>query len=389
MDAEVGRRQGDKMDDKNNITKYRKKKQRKSFWVRFLIFMLVVVAAVLIVINREAIFSPLEDAGLKVGEGGFPVSLPGSTEYFLGELGDGFYLLTDTYLYTYNDEGAEIAGIQHGFQNPASDSKGKRALVYDRNGTAFKMYSRTEEVFRNTVSDSIVFAAIGNKERSAVVTTSTRYSNYLYVYSSEGKQIFRWASPDEKIMGVCFDKDDASVYVSVIGESGGELKASLVKFSLQGSDTETWRTAIGSDITYSLEYCSDGIYAVTGTGMVLLDENSGEIKASNTFVHRVHGIPNTDGLRAVIFHDSASNGETAVIYNSELESVASASIDELLAFDISGGRLYILGRSMLSVYNSSLECVKSYDLDDEYADVRIIDNSAYLLGYNSVQRVPL
>ncbi len=377
------------MEDRNNINKYRKKKQQKSFWVRFLIFMLVVAAAVLIVINREAIFSPLEDAGLKVGKGGFPVSLPGSTEYFLGELGEGFYLLTDTYIYTYNDEGAEIESIQHGFQNPASDSKGKRALVYDKNGTSFKMYSRTEEVFKNTVSDSIVFAAIGNKERSAVVTTSTRYSNYLYIYSSEGKQIFRWASPDEKIMAVCFDKDDANVYVSVVGESGGELKASLVKFALQGSDTEIWRTAIGSDITYSLEYCPDGVYAVTGTGMVLLDDNSGEIKASNTFAHRIHGIPNTDGLRAMIFHDSASNGETAVVYDSGLQAVASASIDDFLSFDISGGKLYILGRSTLNVYNSSLECVKTYDLDDEYADVRIIDNNAYLLGYNSVQRVTL
>jgi len=377
------------MDDKNSITKYRKKKQQKSFWVKFLIFMLVVLAAVLVVINRETIFSPLEDAGLKVGKGGFPVSLPGSTEYFLGELGDGFYLLTDTYIYTYNDEGAEIASIQHGFQNPASGSKGTRALVYDKNGTAFKMYSRTEELFKNTVSDSIVFAVIGNKERSAVVTTSTRYSNYLYIYSSEGKQIFRWASPDEKIMAVCFDKDDTSVYVSVVGESGGELKSSLVKFALQGSDTEAWRTAIGSDITYSLEYCPDGVCAVTGTGMVLLDEDTGEIKASNTFPHRIHGIPDTDGLRAMIFHDSASNGETAVVYNSELEAVASASIDELLAFDISDGKLYILGRSMLSVYNSALECVKTYELDDEYANVKIIDNGAYLLGYNSVQRVSL
>lgn len=377
------------MEDKNSIIKYKKKKQQKSFWVRFLIFMLVVLAAVLIVINRETIFSPLEDAGLKLGKGGFPVSLPGSTEYYLGELGEGFYLLTDTYIYTYNDEGAEIASIQHGFQNPASGSKGMRALVYDKNGTAFKMYSRTEELFKNTVSDSIVFAVIGNKERSAVVTTSTRYSNYLYIYSSEGKQIFRWASPDEKIMAVCFDEDDTSVYVSVVGENGGELKASLVKFDLQGSDTETWRTAIGSDITYSLEYCPDGICAVTGTGMVLLDENTGEIKASNSFAHRIHGIPNTDGLRAMIFHDSASNGETAVVYNSGLEAVASASIDELLAFDINGGKLYILGRSMLSVYNSALECVKTYELDDEYADVRIIDNGAYLLGYNSVQRVSL
>lgn len=375
------------MDDRNNINKYKQKKKRKSFWVKFAVFMVVVVAVILVVVNRETLFSFLKDAGLNVGEGGFPVNLPGSTEYYLGELDEGFYLLTDTNIYTYNAEGAEIVSIQHGFQNPASISSKSRALVYDRNGTSFKLYSKTEELFKNTVSDSIVFAAIGNNERTAVVTTSTRYSNYLYVYSSEGKQIFRWASPDEKIMAVCFNNDDSSVYVSVVGEKGGELKVSLVKFNLRSADAEEWRTEIGGNITYSLECCGDGVYAVTGGGAFLLDENTGEVKAANSFSDRIHGIPGVDGLRTIIFHDSASNGEIAVAYNSSLEADASISIDNLTAFDVFDGRLYILGRNTLSVYNSLLQCVNTYSLDDEYANVKIINGSAYLLGYNSVQRV--
>ncbi len=377
------------MEDKNNINKYRKKEQRRSFWWKFLIFVLVVLAAILVVVNREKIFAPLKDAGLKVGEGGFPVNLPGSTEYHLGELGDGFYLLTDTYIYTYNSKGAEITGIQHGFQNPAGSSHGARALVYDKNGTSFKLYSRTEEIYNTTVDDSIVFAQVGNDERAAVVTTSTRYSNYLYVYSSEGKQIFRWASPDEKIMGVCFNSNDSAVYVSVVGERSGELKASIIKFTLQGEGAEVWRAEIGSNISYSLEFCGDGIYTVTAGGSYLIDENSGEIKASNAYTNRIYGIPASGSIRAVIFHDSASNGEIAVTYNSSLEPKASAAIDVLTAFDVSGDKLYVLGRNVLSVYNEFLECIKTYELDDEYSNLKIIGGKGYLLGYNTVQQVLL
>lgn len=377
------------MDDRNSIVKYKQKEKRKSFRVRFLVFILVVLIAILVILFRDVIFSPFKDAGLNVGEGGFPVSLPGSTEYHLDELGEGFYLLTDTYIYTYNSKGAEIAGIQHGFQNPASSSGNSRALVYDKNGTAFKLYSRTEEIYKNTVSDSIVFAKMGNQERAAVVTTSTRYSNYLYVYSSEGKQIFRWASPDEKIMGVCFDKEDTSIYVSVVGEKNGELKVSLVKFKLQGSDSEIWRTEIGNNITYSVEYCEDGIYAVTGNGAYLLNDGTGDIMASTTYNYRIYGIPQSDGLRVVMFRDSASNGNTAVVYNSALESQKSVPIESLTAFDVYNGKLYVLGRNMLYAYNSALECIQTYELDEEYSNVIIIDNSAYLLGYNSVQCVAL
>ena len=377
------------MEERNDINKYRRKKKRRNLIIRLGIFLLVVIIAVLVIVNRETLFAPFKDMGLKVGKGGFPVMLPGSTQYYLGEMGESFYLLTDTYLYTYNGEGAEIASIQHGFQNPAAVSNNKRTLVYDKNGKSFKLFSRTGEIFKNSVEDSIVFAQIGNTGRTAVVTTSTRYSNFLIIYNSEGKQIFRWASPDEKIMGVCFGANDNSVFVSVVGEKNGELRGNLVRFDISNSESESWRSSIDNNITYSLERCSDGIYAVTSSGAYLFNEQTGELIANNSYTRQVYGIPETDGARVVIFRDSGSNGETAVAYNESLEAAYSAQLDNASAFDVNGGRLYVLGGNKLSVYNSALEGIKIYELEDEYSNIKIINGSAYLLGYNTVQRVSL
>ncbi|MCH5206617.1 MAG: hypothetical protein J1F09_06655 [Oscillospiraceae bacterium] len=377
------------MEERNDINKYRQKKKRRNLIIRLGIFLLVIVIAVLVIVNRETLFAPFKDMGLKVGKGGFPVMLPGSTQYYLGEMGESFYLLTDTYLYTYNGEGAEIASIQHGFQNPAAVSNDKRTLVYDKNGKSFKLFSRTGEIFKNSVEDSIVFAQIGNTGRTAVVTTSTRYSNFLIIYNSEGKQIFRWASPDEKIMGVCFGANDNSVFVSVVGEKNGELRGNLVRFDISNSESESWRSSIDNNITYSLERCSDGIYAVTSSGAYLFNEQTGELIANNSYTRQVYGIPETDGARVVIFRDSGSNGETAVAYNERLEAAYSAQLDNAAAFDVNGGRLYVLGGNKLSVYNSALEGIKIYELEDEYSNIKIINGSAYLLGYNTVRRVSL
>lgn len=377
-----------KMDDKNNINKYRRKNNFRKFLLKVGIFLLVVLVVILVIVNRKTLFAPFKDIGLKVGEGGFPVMLPGSTQYYLGEMGENFYLLTDTYLYTYNSDGAELAGIQHGFQKPAAVSNDKRTLVYDQNGKSFKLYSRTEELYKNSVEDSIVFAKIG-AERAAVVTTSTRYSNFLYVYSSEGKQIFRWASPDEKIMGVCFGQNDNSIYVSVVGENNGELRGGIVRFDVSGEGSEVWRASTGDNITYSLERGSDGIYAVTSAGAYLFDEKTGELKENCTYTKQIYGIPETDGLRSVIFRDSASNGEIAVVYNNKLEAEQSTALEGVTSFDAEDGRLYVLFGDTLAVYNSSLEGIDSYKLDDEYSEVKIINGFAYLLGYNTVQRVKL
>lgn len=351
--------------------------------------MLVGLTAILIAVNWSRLISPFKDAALDVGSGGFPVALPGSTEYVMDKLGDNFYLLTDTYLYTYNSGGANIASIQHGFQNPVSDSNSRRVMIYDRNGKGFKFFSRAAEVYSNLLDDTIVFGSIGSGERCAVVTTSARYSNYLYVFNGEGKQIFRWASPENKIMQVCFSDNDNSIFVSVIGEKGGELRLSVMRFDLDNSESAIWQTDTGSSITYSLEYCSEGIYIVTEDGALILDSESGEITSRCSFTKSVYGIPETDGLRAVIFNDSGFNGETVVAYNEQLLPEFSLTPDRITAFDVSGGNLYILSGTKLKVYDSSLMGIKEYVLDDVYAGVKIIGSGAYLLGYNSVQRQAL
>ena len=378
---------GVKMDEKDSINKYREKKKRRARGFKAAVLFLVLLIVLLMALNWNALVEPFKDIFRQHGEGGFPVALPGSTQYTLGELGDNFFLLTDTYLYTYDKNGAEMAGVQHGFRDPASSANDRRLIVYDVNGTSFKMYSRNGEVYQTTLEDSIVFGQMGSTDRCAVVTTSTRYFNYLYVFNSEGKQIFRWSSPDEKIMNICFGQNDNTIYVSTIGERNGMLNGSLVKFDLANGESEIWRTELGDKLTYSVERCTDGIYIVSSSGAFLVDENSGEILCSNQFTKNVRGIPKVNGIRCVIFRDTTSNRETIVIYNKDLEAINSMTFeDSITAFDTDSGLLYILSGQVLTMFDESLNEIKRLELDDEYSDFKIMDGKAYLLGYNSVQR---
>ena len=379
-----------KSDDRNDINKFRENKERRKRKLKFIVFLIIVLTLIVIIANWRTVFAPFEGIWLKRGEGGFPVMLPGSTQYHLGEMGENFYLLTDTYLYTYTRDGEELAGVQHRFQNPVGVSNSKRVMVYDKNGKSFRMFSRTGEVFSNTVDDVIVFGQIGNTERCAIVTTSTRYSNFLYVFNAQGKQIFRWASPEEKIMGLCFGQNDNSVYASVIGEHNGSLRGSIVRFDLSNSESEVWRTFLGERITYSLKADGNGVYVVTGTGAVLLNEQTGELTASNEFTRPINALPEADGLKAVIFRDSATNKKTAVTYNDELQPINSITPDEdISACDVNGGYLYLLIGRSLTVYDRSLNMVKKYELEDAYSNVKVMGEYAYLLGYNTVQRLKL
>ena len=383
------------MDEKNQLKKVsgkvsaaEKKKSRRRT-IGLIIFGVIAIALIVVIINRKAIFAPMRDMFLPVGKAGFPVSLPGSAAYDMGELGGNFYLLTDTYLYTYTGGGAEIKSVQHGFNRPASSSTDRRVLVYDRNGKDFKVFSKSEEIFSKTMDDAIVFSKMGSGDRSAVVTTSTRYSNYLYVFNAEGKQAFRWASPDEKIMGVCFSDNGQFIYVSVVGEKDGELNCAVLCFDITKEQGELWRTSTGSSISYTIDFASDGIYTVTENGAFLFDKDTGEIKAQNSFAKQVKGVCNSKEMRVVLFHDSASNGVMAVVYDENLEPAASLSIGEANSVDAEGQTLYVLREDTLSAFDRELIERKNYELDNDYSEVMVMDGGAYLLGYNSVSRVDL
>lgn len=378
----------EKLDERDNLTARKRKDDRARTRLNLAMVLLLTLVLIFAAMNWNNIIAPFKDAALDVGKGGFPVNLPGSTGYVLDDFGDNFCLLTDTYLYTYTAEGANISSVQHGFQNPVMSTNSKRIMVYDRNGRGVKCYSRTGELFSVSTDEPIVFGKMGNDERCAVVTTSARYANCLCVYNSEKTLIFRYSSPTKKIMQIEFSDNDKSIYMTLLGEKAGELILSVARIDIDTATTDLkWSTEIGSDVTYALDCSSDGVYVVTSGGSFLLDRETGEIVAEGSFSKEISGIPENDGLYSVIFRDTGSNGNVVVVYNKKLEAMNSIAPDNLTAFDVKNGRLYLLAENKLYAYDSSLALIKEYTLDDVYSDVRIIGSSAYLLGYNSVQRI--
>lgn len=375
------------MDKRNDINKFRKKRAMRKFWLNMGILTLIVLVIILVVINWSRIIAPLKDAALDVGKGGFPVDLPGSTDYVLDDLGDNFCLLTDTYFYTYNSDGAMIANVQHGMQNPVLCTNSRRALIYDRRGREFQLYSRSGEVYSASVDETIDFAEISNDDRCAVVTKSTKYSNSLFVFNGEGKQIFRWNSPMQLIDRVIFSNDDNSIYVAVCGSEGGELQYYIMRFDLSNKEGSIWETYVGEHMVFSLECADDGIFEVNSTGVALLDKDTGEITAQNTFLKTVAQIPG-GSIRALLMEDSSGNN-VLTVYGDGLEAAAAVSLDSVTKVRAANDRLYVLTDKELICYDKELAVTATYSLDDVYSDLTIIGDSAYLLCFNTVQRLAL
>lgn len=375
------------MDKRNDINDFRKKRRAQKARLNIAIVVLFGLIILLIALNWGKIISPLKDAALDVGKGGFPVDLPGSTDYVLDELGDNFCLLTDTYFYTYNPDGAMISNVQHGMQSAELSSNSRRALLYDRNGRDLKLYNRTGEIYSTATEDTIDFAQISHGERCAVVTKSSKYSNCLFVFNGEGQQIFRWASPLYLIDRVEFSNDDNSIFAAVCGADNGELEYRLLRFDLDNSDGTVWETYVGKHMVFSLEQTDGGVFAVTAGGACIVDAGTGEITAQTDFLKNVSQIPGGE-LRAVLFSDTAG-GNVLTVYDEALEGTAALGLQNVTRVRADGKKLFVLSKRTLTILDEGLEAASEIELDDDYSDMLVIGGSAYLLGYNTVQKVEL
>ncbi|MGN0648946.1 MAG: DUF5711 family protein [Oscillospiraceae bacterium] len=374
------------MEEKGDITKYSKKKASHKRAFRGALLLLVILSVILIVINWGKITAPLKDAALDLDEGGFPIQLAGSPDYVLNTMGDNLCLLTDMYITSYTLEGARISETQHGLQNPAMLTNNKRVLLYDISGKELGLYSRTGNLYKKTLDDTIVFCSLSNDERCAVVTTSARYVNTLYVFNGEGEQVFRYNSPLEKIMQTEFSDDGSELYVSTVSAKNGELSMKIVRFDLKKTESAVWEKYIGSSLTYTLEYCSDGLYVVTENGAMLLDTDTGEVLKSAGYGKAVTEILSTDKLRMTVFSDSASNGSVLTVYDKELNAAASAVV--LGAIDIAayGDRVYVLTATEVVEYDSALAEVKTTEISGVYSQLAVRGADIFLLGYNSIEK---
>ena len=375
------------MEDKGDLTKYSKKKASRKRAFRGALFLLVILSVVLIVINWGKITAPLKDAALNLDEGGFPIQLAGSPDYELQCMGDNLCLLTDMYISAYTLDGARISETQHGLQNPALLTNSKRALLYDVSGKELGLYSRTGNLYKKTLDDTIVFCSLSSDERCAVVTTSARYVNTLYVFNGEGNQVFMYNSPLEKLMQAEFSDDGTELYVSTVSAKNGELSLKIVRFDLKNDESSVWEKYIGSSLTYSLEYCGDGLYVVTESGAMLLDTESGEVLKSTEYGKTVTEILSTEKLRMTVFDDSASNGSVLVLYDGELNASASAVVLGALDIAAYGDKVYVLTATEVIEYDSSLSAVNTTEISGVYSQLAVRGAGTFLLGYNAIEKL--
>ncbi|MCH5323776.1 MAG: hypothetical protein J1E39_01060 [Eubacterium sp.] len=380
----------------NDMTVYRKKQKRIRLIRNLIIFVVVITIGVLVYVFRNEIAEPFRGIANRFGsqsaEGqGFPVRLPGSSQYKLLPVGDNFALITDTYFYTYNSAGGQNIAVQHGYVNPAAVTNAKRTLIYDRGGHDFAVYSANAEIFKLSIDDEVIVSAyIGDNDKVAVVTSGGRYSNVVYVYDGSGKWLYTRKFIDENVMQADFSDDEKFMFLTLVRSDNGNIITDLCKYDISSEDNELWKYSISDGLPYGLDVNGDIVTVIGDNAAYSINSDDGKQNGSYAYNGELLDFDIGNNANVLVLDYYTGEGKTVTVLDkccAETKTVSDYDlISEIL---ISDGEICILsGRDMFRT-DLELSVQKETRLEQDFSSFIKVGSMYLMLGYDTISQADL
>ena len=218
-----------------DIVLLRKRKKRRRQLSKFTAFMFIVGTAVMLYSKRDVWFPKLEGIGSRfqsvksngeLAEGNFPLSISGGIDYQTGNLNGYLAILSDAYLYIYNDNGELYEERQHAYSNAMLQTAGKKAMVYESGGNRFRVESRSKIIYSKKLEDNIIFARLSDDGRAAVITSSETYICRLIVYDESGEEIYT-RNCVERVTDLAFNEKATGCVLATADAGGGYVYSKI------------------------------------------------------------------------------------------------------------------------------------------------------------------
>ncbi len=375
-----------------DLGKLKKNKKRITGILKFAVVILAAAALLFVWLNAETIFEPFRGIASKIETKtsyniGFPIELPGSSDYSLKRFGDCFSLLTDTYLYAYNTSGEQLYALKHGYSNAEQTTNNKRILLFDKAGYSFAIYNKTSLIYEKQVDEKIIYTSIGEDGLAAVVTESARYSNILHIYDDGGNWKYTKKFADENVMQVCSSGDGEHIIISTLSASNGDIVTNIYKFSIKDAQGYIWKYSVRSNSLPCGMYADkDNVTLICDNSVIALNCEDGTLKGNYLFSGKLRHFY-TDGKNTLLqYTDISSNRNVLLSLDENVEGTAlvNVTVNASCVYADEDG-IYVLDGTKIKVYDTDLMNERDIPTpDDDFSSFVKIRNSVFLLGYGTL-----
>lgn len=238
------------------------KRQRKT---KIIIAALSVICAVFVffsLILPVSLYENVVNCISLLGQGSYPANISGSTVIDTVSNGSYYYVLSDTNVTAYSNNGKKIFSEMHGFSNPIISVSETRALVFDQGGKNLYIYNLSGQINSLETKKEIITANISRSGSFAVVTHSDSYASTVNIYDKKCKQIYTWNSAKNIVNNVLLNSAGDKFAVSTLNAVSGQYSSNVSVLDLNSVDA-LYNLNLDTSVVLSLQDTGKGISVVT------------------------------------------------------------------------------------------------------------------------------
>ena len=291
----------------------------------------------------------------------------------------GIITASSTDVTVYTATGRRTLYKNESFVSPQISTSKKYAIVYELGGKNYKVYNSFAQVGGETLKYPISYVSVADSGWFAIVSRDANHTSVVYLYD------------DDMALRSTYYFAHSTVFLVDINENGNEIaifktETAIDKFSTNvtlcrfGKNASEWDVAVSDGIVCGAGFTKDGSIQLVCTDGYYLIDNSGSIKAENTFESTVNRVSVTSEGCAVSLQSNVGEIKNTIfvfdkdgkqLYNAEVKG----SIIDMEYFD---GYVFINhGNSISRIYKQN--AVTSVKISDDGADIIVYDSNNILI----------
>ncbi len=333
--------------------------QRRAKTFAAAVTVIFVIVLVFHFVLPGGIVANVENITATIGSGGYPIELDSTDTIHAVSIGHTYYVLTNTRLYAFANNGKKILSEAHGFEDPVLKTSKTRALLFSQSGTVAELYNLQGKKLSVETEENIVAAAVSDTGAFALVTRADTYASAVLVYDKKGNLLYEWDSATDTVNSVEIAPNGKKIAVSTFNASSGKYTSEICILNLD-SVTPAWSETVTEGLVYELNASGGGFYAVSQNRVRFIHWSKGKL-ADVENEYRMNFFRENGGSAVAVFTRASDKTDNRIVLLSSKGAVKSSFEwkGEISDIQVANGHIYCMSDTTVMLFGNDGEVLRS------------------------------
>ncbi len=323
--------------------------------------------------------------------GEFTENIQGST---LGKsnfqlIGKKIATVSDTSFTINKKNGKQISNTLHSFNQPAMDTDGNYAIIYNLNGKGYQVEKNSSHIISSSMDNDIISAAISKSGVYALLTKSNDYAAQLTVYSSNCSEKYKYYFAENYVTDIAINKEGTKAVVSSLQSENGAMKSVIYVLDFNKEEALV-KLDSNENMVFCVDFLNDGTPVAVGDKYLSLVDISKSNKNDFNYEGKTlvsYSVNPALGVSLALSSSDDIHNCDCVIIDSNGNKKANFSTDiSVQSISVKGNKIAILSDGTAYIYKLDGSNVKKVDVGADASKILLYSrNGFYILGESEIR----